>query len=153
MHKPKKGIKRHEALKPLSQHHMEGLHIALKLSRAGTEKSRLTFSEIIKDAEQFWIPDGRNHFREEEDILLPVYAKYETIDTDTIKNMLIEHVIIRSKMQQLIDKELPIEKMQELGKLLESHIRNEERVIFPMIEEALPETELSKLAPYLHHDK
>lgn len=152
MRKPKKGIKRHEALKPLSQHHMEGLHIALKLSRAGTEKSRLTISEIIKDAEQFWIPDGKNHFREEEDILLPVYAKYETIDTDIITSMLIEHVIIRSKMQQLLAEELTVEEMQGLGKLLEGHIRQEERVIFPMIEEALPEIELERLAPYLHHD-
>lgn len=152
LRQPKKGIKRHEALKPLSQHHMAGLHVALKLSRAGTDKSRLTINEIIRDAEVFWIPDGSDHFREEEDILLPVYAKYEKVDTETITNMLVEHVLIRSKMQQLLEKELSVEEMQGLGTLLEKHIREEERVIFPMIEQALPEEELCKLAPYLHHD-
>lgn len=152
MRKSKRGIKRHEALKPLSQHHMAGLHIALKLSRAGTNKSRLPISDIIHDAEEFWNPDGSNHFREEEDILLPVYAKYEKVDTETIKNMLMEHVLIRSKMQQLLAEELAMEEMHELGALLENHIREEERVIFPMIEQALPEGELSRLASYLHHD-
>src|SRR5699024_3783313 len=117
-----------------------------------TEKSRLTISEIIKDAEKFWIPDGRDHFREEEVILLPVYARHETIDTDIITSMLSEHVIIRPKMQQLLAEQLTVEEMQGLGKLLEGHIRQEERVIFPTIEEALPEIELERIAPYLHHD-
>lgn len=44
--------------------------------------------------------------------------------------------------------------MRYLGKFLQSHIRKEEQVIFHMIEKALPEMELKKLAPYLHeHDE
>ena len=40
--------------------------------------------------------------------------------------------------------------MNELGELLETHIRKEERIIFPMIEEALPEEKLQELGFYLH---
>ena len=36
--------------------------------------------------------------------------------------------------------------LRELGERLESHIRHEERVLFPMIEEALPMEELEQLA-------
>ncbi|MFC4557796.1 hemerythrin domain-containing protein [Virgibacillus kekensis] len=146
-----KGIKRHESLKPLSRHHMVGLHLALKLKRAGTEESRLTVEEILKDAEEFWNPDGQQHFREEEEILLPAYAQYAEVDRPEITEMLLEHVRIRSKMKELLSPEhINEDEMHQLGELLETHIRKEERVIFPMIEQALPEEKLQELAPYLH---
>lgn len=147
----KRGIKRHETLIPLSRHHMVGLHVALKLSRAGTEESRLTLDEILRDARAFWQPGGQEHFREEEEILLPAYAEYADIHKQEIIEMLLEHVTIRAGMNKLLGKEgMPLQDMQKLGKLLESHIRKEERLIFPMIEKALPEVKLRELAPYLH---
>jgi len=150
----RKGIKRHEALQPLSRHHMLGLHTGLKLSRAGTEASRISLDEIKKDAKEFWDPGGNDHFREEEEIVLPVYAKYTDINKPEIVEMLLEHVQIRKGMTQLLADELTIEEMQALGVMLQSHIRKEEQVIFPMIEAALPEDELKNLAPYLHeHDE
>ncbi|SES61851.1 Hemerythrin HHE cation binding domain-containing protein [Oceanobacillus limi] len=147
----RKGIIRHESLKPLSRHHMVGLHIALKLKRAGTEESRLTLEEIMQDVTDFWNPNGQNHFREEEEILLPAYAQYASVEQSEIIEMLLEHVQIRSQMTRLLEaEEYDIPSMQELGVLLESHIRKEERVIFPMIEKALPEEKLKELTPYLH---
>lgn len=146
----RKGIKRHESLQPLSRHHMIGLHVGLKLSRAGTDKSRITLDEILHDAEEFWMPGGQEHFREEEEILLPAYAEFADINQPEIIEMLLEHVVIRSKMNQLLHNALTLEEMRELGKLLEQHIRKEERVIFPMIEKALPEEKLIELTPYLH---
>ncbi|PAV31053.1 hypothetical protein CIL05_03520 [Virgibacillus profundi] len=144
-------MKRHESLQPLSRHHMIGLHVALKLKRAGKEESRLTIEEIIQDTMDFWNPDGQNHFREEEEILLPAYAQYAEIEQPEIIEMLLEHVKIRSKIEGVLkSKEINIELMHEVGSLLESHIRKEERVIFPMIEKVLPEDKLVELAPYLH---
>ncbi|SHF95272.1 hemerythrin domain-containing protein [Ornithinibacillus halophilus] len=146
-----KGIKRHESLKPLSRHHMVGLHVALKLKRAGTEESRLTLEEIKRDVDDFWNPNGQEHFREEEEILLPAYAEYASIEQPEVIEMLLEHVKIRSQIKQILDaEEFNTSKMQALGELLETHIRKEERVIFPMIEKALPEEKLIELAPYLH---
>lgn len=147
----RRGIKRHESLKPLSRHHMEGLHLALKLKRAGTEKSKLTTEEIVQDARDFWEPDGQEHFREEEEILLPSYAAFANIHHPEIVAMLLEHVQIRSGIHRILkESNRDINNMQQLGMLLEEHIRREERVIFPMIEKALPEEKLLELAPYLH---
>lgn len=146
-----KGIKRHESLKPLSRHHMVGLHLAIKLKRAGTEDSRLTIKEIIEDARGFWIPDGNQHFREEEEVLLPMFARYAQIDRPEIIKMLLEHVQIRSQIESLIDSHNPsLDEMHELGFLLEKHIRTEERVIFPIIEKSIPEEKLLEIAHYLH---
>lgn len=146
-----KGIKRHESLQPLSRHHMIGLHLALKLKRAGTDESRLTIEEIKQEANEFWNPDGQQHFREEEGFLLPAYAQYGNVDQPEIIEMLLEHVKIRAQMDNLINaKDVSLDVMHELGILLEAHIRKEERVIFPMIEKTLPEDKLHELAPYLH---
>lgn len=149
----RKGIKRHESLQPLSRHHMIGLHTALKLKRTGTEESRISMEEILEDAKSFWKQGGGEHFREEEEILLPTYAEYADINQPVIVELLIEHVKIRSQMNRLLKKELSIQEIQELGVLLEEHIRKEERIIFPMIEKALPEEKLKEIEPYLHeHD-
>lgn len=147
----KRGLKRHESLKPLSRHHMIGLHLALKLKRAGTEESTLTMDELIQEVKAFWHPDGQEHFREEEEILLPSYAEFADIDDPEIITMLIEHVQIRSGINKLLKQtQQDLAGINQLGMLLEKHIRREERVIFPMIEKKLPEDRLEELAPYLH---
>lgn len=146
----RKGIRRHEALRPLSRHHMVGLHIGLKLSRVGTEKSKISFEQMMEDAREFWFLGGQEHFREEEEILLPVFAMYGDINQPKIIEMLLEHVTIRSGMQKLFADELAEAEIRELGALLHAHIRKEERILFPMMEEAIPEEKLQELAPYLH---
>lgn len=151
MTKKKKGIKRHESLKPLSRHHMIALHLGLKLSRAGTDKSQLTNEEIKQELHEFWEPNGQQHFREEEEILLIAFAQHASIDRPEIIDMLLEHVKIRALIDTILkSEEIDISAMHELGALLEVHVRKEERVIFPMIEKALPEEVLLELAPYLH---
>jgi hemerythrin-like domain-containing protein len=148
----RKALKRHESLQPLSRHHMIGLHTGLKLSRAGTEESRISYEEILADAKAFWEPDGQAHFREEEEILLPAFATYGDINQPEIIEMLLEHVTIRSQMDLLLKGKCSLEETRQLGVLLQNHIRKEERIIFPMIEQALPEEKLIELAPYLHGD-
>lgn len=141
-----RGIKRHKALYPLSHHHHHGLVIAHRLMKAGTEKSKFTNEDLKQKLQQFWHPGGNDHFREEEELLLPTYAKYESLDRPEIVENLLEHVQIRSMIRQVLEQSSISELlMRKLGALLEAHIRKEERVIFPMIEQALPEEELLKL--------
>ncbi|RKQ38025.1 hemerythrin domain-containing protein [Oceanobacillus halophilus] len=146
-------MNRHESLYPLSHHHHHALFLALQLKRIGTDKSELTAEEMKSRLETFWIKDGNQHFRDEDEILLPIYAKYKDINQAEIVEMLVEHVTIRSQVQQILtsDENL-VFLMNNLGHLLETHVRKEERVIFPMIEKSLPEYELKKLKPYLHVD-
>lgn len=152
MDKKRKSLKRHEALQPLSRHHMIALHLSLKMRRAGTDDEMLPLPELIKEIDTFWNPDGLVHFREEEEILLTAYAQHVSIDeVPEIHEMLIEHVKIRALFDTILTTEDPtLDTIHSLGIQLEKHVRKEERVIFPMIEKALPEDTLKKVKPYLH---
>jgi len=143
--------KRHEALIPLSHHHHHALVEVVKLKRAGTAESKFTIEEIKASLRAFWYPGGNAHFREEEEILLPAFAKFETVDRPEIIENLLEHVKIRSLVSHVLETDGdPVPLMHELGKMLDAHIRKEERIIFPMIEDALSEETLQGLAPYFH---
>lgn len=116
----------------------------------------MSIAEIRDALRTFWEPGGQEHFREEEEILLPVYARYAPLDAPEIAEALLEHVRIRSLVGVILEaRDGSIENMHELGNLLDAHVRKEERVIFPMIEDALPEEQLQALAPHFHmnHDQ
>lgn len=60
--------------------------------------------------------------------------------------MLTEHVDLRSRGQELEASAAPDPAaLHELGERLERHIRFEERELFPMIEAAVPDDELTRL--------
>lgn len=145
-----KGIKRNEALHPLSHHHTQALHMALKLKRAGTDKSALPPEEIKRELKVFWKTKGNAHFRQEEEVLLPAFAMHEDLEEiPEVSKMLLQHVEIRALIQYITGVEEPdIIRMRQLGKLLGRHIRLEERVIFPMIENTLSQEELDQLHPH-----
>jgi iron-sulfur cluster repair protein YtfE (RIC family) len=64
--------------------------------------------------------------------------------------VLTEHVDLRRRGADLEARPTPEPaELRELGERLESHIRHEERVLFPMIEAALPAEELERLAAEL----
>ena len=65
-------MRRSEALKPLSHDHHQGLYVALQLKRAGPDtaaEAREAFLDFL----------GREaaHFRAEEELLLPAFARHE----------------------------------------------------------------------------
>src|SRR5690625_7021188 len=81
-----------------------------------------------QDVQDFRKPEGNEHFREEEEILLTAFAQYASIERPEIEEMLLEHVKIRAQMDILLQSEaIDISLMNDLGVLLESHIRKEER--------------------------
>ncbi|TDY47948.1 hemerythrin superfamily protein [Alicyclobacillus sacchari] len=134
--------KRHPSLQPLSRHHHHALVLALHLIKQ--ERSN---DELRTELQHFWQNGGQEHFREEEEVLLPAYAKHAALDRPEIVQLLLEHVQVRSLISQICEDQRA-DKMQQLGRLLQSHVRNEEQVVFPLIESALPEAELARLAPY-----
>ena len=135
-------MKRSEALAPLSRQHQHGLAAALKLKRADRSdagEARAAFLE-------FWEAEGRDHFRLEEEILLPAYARHGEADHPAVVRVLVEHVDLRRRGQDLAATDAPeAEALQDLGERLERHIRHEERVLFPLIEAALPAAELARV--------
>ncbi len=143
-------MKRHEALHPLTHHHHHTLVMAQKLKKF-SEADRIR--DITREVIDFWIDDGESHFRDEEEILLPVYAQYESVDQPCIKEMLIQHVEIRSLIRQIRSSQTSKPDLfRKLGALLEKHVRLEERTVFPMIEQAVPENYLFQANGQFHRD-
>jgi iron-sulfur cluster repair protein YtfE (RIC family) len=135
-------MKRSEALTALSHQHHQGLFVALQLKRATAE----TAAEACKAFLDFFRQEGASHFRAEEEVLLPAYARHSDFDQPAIVRVLTEHVDLRRRGQDLeASREPDPADLRELGERLESHIRLEERVLFPMIEQALPAEELEQL--------
>ncbi|RPF53222.1 hemerythrin domain-containing protein [Aquisalibacillus elongatus] len=147
-------MKRHEALNPLSHHHHHALVMALEMKRSGTEKSDKTFKQLVRDMIDFWENDGRDHFRDEEEVLVPLYLEHaDSVEVDLVKEMLYQHVQIRSLIYDLREKGVTQhEKMRELGEILDQHIRLEERELFPLIEQAVPEKYLYQANGRFHRD-
>jgi hemerythrin-like domain-containing protein len=135
-------MKRSEALRALSHQHHHGLFAALQLKCAGPG----TVVEARQVFLDFYEREGARHFRAEEELLLPAFARYTGVDDPAIARVLTEHVDLRGRGQDLERSADPDPAtLRELGERLESHIRFEERVLFPMMEEALPDDELERL--------
>ena len=147
-------MKRHPSLHPLSQHHHFALIQALEMKRAAaapTEKRQAAVERQAEKFARFWHKAGRIHFREEEEVLLPAYARLTRLDQDAqVMRLLADHAEIRSivrDFEQLREKKLPVpvESMAHLAKLLHDHVRLEENEVFPRIEKILGENNLNAM--------
>jgi hemerythrin-like domain-containing protein len=133
-------MKRHEALAQLSRDHHQALFQAQRLRRATEEDAEAVAAGFL----DFWRSIGHLHFRAEEEVLLPSYAAYADATDDAVVRVLVDHTLIRRDAKALEGGDL--DRVCELGDRLEAHVRHEERVLFPMIEQALPDDELARVA-------
>jgi len=147
-------MKRHPTLHPLSQHHHFALIQALEMRRAAEAPAEKRQAAVERQAEKFvrfWHKTGCIHFREEEEILLPAYARHARLDQDAnVMRLLADHAEIRAAvadLEQRREKKLaiPNEAMAHLAKLLHDHIRLEENQVFPRIEKILGEENLEAM--------
>lgn len=139
-------MKRTTALVTLSRDHHQALVVAQKLRRATPDTIPIAREAWIS----FW-PTGQEHFRAEEEILLPAYAGHATVEEDpAVARVLLDHVTIRHHATELERHgETPLNTLHALGRALGEHVRFEERQLFPRIEAALPADELALLADAL----
>lgn len=139
-------MKRDEALVPLSHDHQHGLAAAFALRRATANDAQAARSAFL----QFWRSEGSAHFRKEEEILLPSFARHSDVRSDAVTRVLLDHVELRFLAGAIeADPEPALELLHSTGELLSDHIRHEERVLFPLIEQALPQAELAELGKAL----
>jgi hypothetical protein len=121
--------------------------IAQKLRRATPENSQEPRQALLA----FWDRDGHGHFRLEEEILLPSFAAVADPYHPLIARVLCDHVAIRQRVGVLALNPGPAHaSLNALGRLLEAHVRLEERELFPLIESAMTATELEALARALN---
>jgi iron-sulfur cluster repair protein YtfE (RIC family) len=146
-------MKRHPSLRKFSDDHHQGLVNSRRLRSAASGEGASS-ADTARDFLEFWQRDTSRHFRKEEEVLLPVLARYGgDLNEQPLLQMLAQHALIRGLTMQLSD-ELKQDKIREdtlqnLGETLEAHIRLEEREVFPLIEETLPEHALQEVASRL----
>jgi hemerythrin-like domain-containing protein len=147
-------MKRASELRDLSDHHHQGLVNARRLRTAAAGEESTPLEKTAETFLKFWREETTAHFREEEEVLLPVLAGYGgEVGQGPVTEMLAQHAQIRGLVMQLSDEvrngAVRSETLKSMGELLETHIRLEEREVFPMIEEVLPEEGLKEITSRL----
>jgi hemerythrin-like domain-containing protein len=138
-------VKRATALQDLSRDHHQALAIALRLRRADAGSA----SEARRAFLDSWHEHGVDHFRSEEDVLLPRLAERGGSEDPAVEQVLRQHAEIRRAALVLRQRDASVAELNELGNLLNDHVRLEERQLFPLIEEAFDAAQLAELAEAL----
>ncbi len=148
-------MKRHTALYSLSHDHHQGLILAQQIKKGAPQyKGMPSTPEGKKEyAISFYKTELIRHFENEEEILFPTSAgKNEKIDK-LIAEIISEHRKMETLIRDLEKTDRFENVLDELGHLLEKHIRKEERELFVRIEEVLNEKELESLSTILKEYK
>ena len=141
-------MKRHQSLYPLSHDHHHALVQALNLDKAGAGDDQAGLREAAARFADFWKSDLQRHFAQEEQIVLPLLAKYKAADAAEIRDTLEQHSAIVRLIGELNEKLARQEEMIEaslltnLAESLRRHIRYEESELFPAVEASVPDEEL-----------
>jgi quercetin dioxygenase-like cupin family protein len=127
-------MKRHPALISLSHDHHRSLVEARRLRRAADAPES---AEAATAFLRFFADETIPHFRQEEEMLFPSVLDLEEAH-ELLVQALLEHQrlhALTARLQQLVNTGGEVdETMRELGRLLEAHVRLEERELFPLIE-------------------
>lgn len=129
-------MKRHKSLIGLSHDHHHGLLLAQLIKKGAPTYKNLpqNTEEKVLYTKDRWENELKYHFENEENILFPFVKDKD----DELDKLIIEIVSEHFKIKKLIlDLDNSLDKdetLNSLGILLESHIRKEERKLFPLIE-------------------
>ena len=137
-------MKRHPALLRFSRDHHHTLVLARRLRGATDE----TAAETVRVFLTHWHAEEKQHFRLEEELLLPAYAAHGDPAHPAVIRMLIDHMLIRRDAARLTAQPPP-ELLHDLGARLRSHVELEEHEVFPLMEATIPEPELIELEELL----
>lgn len=137
-------MKRHTALYSLSHDHHQGLILAQQIKKGAPQyKGMPSTVEGKRDYTiQFYNSELKRHFANEEEILFPA-VKNKNAELDRkIAEIISEHRKMETLIRDLEKTDRFENVLDELGHLLEKHIRKEERELFMAIEKVLSEDEL-----------
>jgi hemerythrin-like domain-containing protein len=145
-------LKRHPALQDLSRDHNEALIQAhlMRKSAAG-EEGAWPLEKVTRSFIDFWNHHAAAHFREEEEVLLPIYARHVTPTEDTdVRRMLDDHAWFRDVIYQLRSRFAEGDDVGdlvgEIGRRLHDHARLEERRIFERMQDVFTKADLDDIA-------
>lgn len=143
-------MKRHETLAPLSREHHGALILAQLIKRNAPEYKGLptTISDKVVYAIDYYTNELKAHFKKEE-LLLKIVEDMHPEIARLSDEIVAEHALLKGLILSLKKAFDPEAVLNELGNELDAHIRKEERVLFPLIQEHCTEEMLQKIQPLL----
>ena len=143
-------MKRHEALIPLSREHHGALLLAQVLkSDVPDYKGMPTLpAEKAAYALETFTNTLQPHFKKEELLMQKVMGRNDDLDK-LVAEICSEHIELTEAFQSLNQSQNLERSLHMLGEKLSEHIRKEERILFPLIEESCTAAMLNELK-YLH---
>lgn len=145
--RPPRGLKRHPALVPLSRDH----HEALVQARA------LRLSASLETARGFLVyfeQQLRGHMQDEERTVLPPAEAAKVEGTDRIRAEHRELEALAAALGENLSAGSDLAgPMQEAGRLLDDHVRYEERAFFEAVQKALSPEQLDDLGKALEKER
>ena len=141
-------MNRHPALVALSEDHHHELVQARRLLAAagGDADDRLEAGAAYVDA---FFRDTVEHFRREEETVFPLYARQPAANAELLDRVLREHMelhgLARALRAEVASGEVSGVTLEELGSLLQAHVRLEERELFEDVQRVVPAAELDQL--------
>jgi quercetin dioxygenase-like cupin family protein len=139
-------VKRHSALVPLSHQHHNALAAARRLRRGADGAESATEAAAFL---AFFAEEAVPHFRDEEEMLFPLVsgrAEAEELILEALLQHQRLHALAAEITEQLANGQVDRDHMRIVAELLEAHTRLEERKLFPLIEQLVPEERLQRLA-------
>lgn len=139
-------MKRHPSLIPLSKFHRDILFLALiaKANAPDVKGYPETVEGKIDYALDFYEGKLKPHFEKEEKRLFEtLQGRFEDLD-EIIQELRKERKMIHKQFENL-KAERKKDQLNQLGELLEKHVRKEERVFFQKVQDLLSPAELDKL--------
>jgi len=146
-------MKRHPALRPFSRDHHHALVQVRNLNLAVAENHPDSLSRGARSFVGFWATQLEEHFRLEEQLLLPLFARHAGADRREIDETLKQHIEIARMVNELklaLDERIDSDSLSTLAESLRSHVRFEEHELFPSIEASVPEDELQRMSEQLN---
>jgi hypothetical protein len=146
-------MKRHEILQPLSREHHETLILAQLLKKDAPVYKGLPEDRVgkIMYAKALFDEKILPHFSAEERMV----EKLETLRlaqlTDRGEDIKADHKLLRQMFEGLSPVLSTADDLDRLGRKLEEHVRSEERIYFPLIEELAPPEMMAEFAQVLQH--
>jgi hemerythrin-like domain-containing protein len=146
-----KHMKRHEAIAPLSRDHHASLILAQLLKKNAPMYRDMPDNARDKAvyAQQQFEEHIKKHFQQEEAMLDKVKDCHEEIDM-LAKEIRAEHKELTDLFQALQSSTDLVETMDTLANNLEQHIRKEERILFPLLQQHCSEETLQEIHELLH---
>ena len=141
-------MKRHPALVPISREHHQMLMLAqlMKKDAPAYKGMPVTSKGKVEYAREAWFSLIKGHIEIEESVLFPFVLQKQASLSELINELRDQHHQIALGLEKI---QPDPEEMDRIGRLLERHIRKEERVLFQQVQELLTEEEMDELKTIL----